>query len=70
MVCRGEKKSCRERALVPDMSSAIIFSCRICYAAVLFAPAPHTQVTWIGIGGFVFFGVYEGAKTQLMGLGV
>eukprot|EP00903_Cladosiphon_okamuranus_P007738 g7497.t1 len=28
------------------------------------------RVTWIGIGGFVFFGVYEGSKTQLMGLGV
>ncbi|CAM9614898.1 unnamed protein product [Pylaiella littoralis] len=28
------------------------------------------RVTWIGIGGFVFFGVYEGAKTQLMGLGL
>ncbi|CAM9948956.1 unnamed protein product [Ectocarpus sp. 6 AP-2014] len=27
------------------------------------------RVTWIGIGGFVFFGVYEGAKTWLMGLG-
>lgn len=28
------------------------------------------RVTWIGIGGFVFFGVYEQSKKQLMGFGI
>ena len=28
------------------------------------------QVTWISIGGFVFFGVYEASKAQIMSLGV
>lgn len=37
-------------------------------AALMSGVAP--RVTWIGIGGFVFFGVYEGSKAQLMGLGV
>ena len=25
------------------------------------------RVMWIGIGGFVFFGAYEGAKRAMMG---
>ena len=34
-------------------------------AATLFSGI-QPRVMWIGIGGFVFFGAYEGAKTQLL----
>ena len=46
---------------------------RLLVSGLLFPDLPTSgppQVTWIGIGGFVFFGVYEGSKAQLMGLGV